>query len=115
MKPSDSVPFTVEPLDERRVRVRFSAICDQARTKEHDDELQRLVERFDVIAADLTENTALSSNWVRWLGRMTTKADRAGKSFVIVGPHENFKVAADVLALQDTLHTAETLEGAWTQ
>lgn len=113
MEPSDSVPFTVELVDAKRVRVRFSAICDQGRRKEHEDALQGLVEKFEVVAADLTGNTVIASDWVRWLGRMTVKADLAGKSFVIVGPHDNFWVSADVLALRVTLHTARTLEEAW--
>lgn len=109
----ESQPFRIEQLDGKRAVVQFAPICDHARTKEHEDNLSQLVERADIVAADLSGTTSISSDWLRWLGRLTIKAQQTGKVFAVIGMNETVRSTADVLALGDQLKLAGTIEEVW--
>jgi len=57
----------------------------------------------------------MSSDWMRWLCRMTLKASKSGKEFVMVGVSKSFLESADMLAIENKLTYAETVEGVWAE
>lgn len=91
----------------------FAPICDQPRRTEHDTELQGLLERYETVACDLSETTAIGTPWLRWFNRMTLKAAPMGKRWVVVGMRDTVRETADAVGLEDGLVLVPTLEEAW--
>ncbi len=109
----DHVPFKAEPADEKRVIVRFASTCDQVRTKEQDDALSDLIERYDAVACDVSATDSISSDWLRWLSLLTGRARRAGKTMALVGANENMRDTAEVLGLGNKLVYARSVKEVW--
>jgi anti-anti-sigma regulatory factor len=112
MNPKDT-PYTIEQIGPERAIVRFAKFCDHERSGQYEKQLSALVETHDCIACDLSQTQSMKSDWLRWLCRMTLKAKKLDKEFVMVGVSESIKDLADVLAIEDKFSYAETVENVW--
>lgn len=107
-------PFEIHPDPaNNRVTVVFAAQCHQARTKKHETEMADLVERFDAVACDLTGTDAIASEWLRWLARLTKRAQRTGKTLALVGMRESVRKTTDDIALRNDLVVVNTVNEVW--
>jgi anti-anti-sigma regulatory factor len=107
-------PYEIEVVDDHRAVVRFTESCHQeTRTKQREDELNELVARYDRVAWDLSNTRAMASAWLRWLAKLTEKADKTGKVAAVVGMHNVVRATADVIGLQGSLHEKPSLEEVW--
>src|SRR5579863_430398 len=78
-------PFEIREDRERKLAVvTFAERCYQYRSKADEDKLAGLVERFDLVACDLTHTDAIASEWLRWMARMSLQANSAGKKLLLV-------------------------------
>ena len=106
-------PYVVERLDDDRVIVRLPEYLDEPRTEAHGIELQELVEGTRSVAVDATRSMAISSDWIRFLFRLTSVAEQSGKLVGIVGLSEVLKESADVLGIMDKLEFFDGVEEVW--
>jgi len=112
MELSGNVPFTVKPVDDRRVVVRFARFCDHPRRAGHEKALNDLVERYDAIALDLSETENIGSDWLRWLNLLAIRADKAGKTLAAAGAREDVREMTDFLSI-DVLKLVDRVEEVW--
>lgn len=107
-------PFEIhrDPTNSR-VTVVFAAQCHQARTKMHEAELADLVEHFDAVACDLTGTDAIASEWLRWLARLTKRAQQTGKTLALVGMQESVRRTTDDIALRNDLVVVDRINEVW--
>jgi anti-anti-sigma regulatory factor len=110
---SEKAPYMIETLAPGQAVVRFSEICDHTRTTAHEKQLSGLVEAHSHIACDLSQTRVMTSDWLRWLGRLTIKAKKINKEFVVVGVSESLLESADALALKGKFNYARTGEEVW--
>jgi anti-anti-sigma regulatory factor len=104
-------PFEIREDRERKLAiVTFAERCYQYRSKADEDTLAGLVERFDLVACDLTHTDAIASEWLRWMARMSIQANSAGKKLFLVGVKEQVLKTADVLGLKEELRMVKTLD-----
>ena len=104
-------PYTVQPANGEVVIV-FVEYVDHERTPEYDRELDDLVERHTLVICDISKSKKVTSDWLRFLRRLTVKADNMGKRLVLVGMRDNVRESSDVLGLADDLELCPTLEEA---
>ena len=110
MKGSDR-PFEVQPPGDDVV-VTFAQYVDHERTPEHDSELDDLVERNQLVICDLSGSRKVTSDWLRFLLRLSVKAKKMGKRVAIVGMRDNVKETSDVLGLRGELDLCDSVEEA---
>jgi anti-anti-sigma regulatory factor len=106
-------PYTVERLDNERAVVRLPEYLDDPRTEAHGLELQQLIEGTRSVAVDASRSMAISSDWIRFLFRLTSIAEQAGKLVGIVGLSEVLMESADVLGIKDKLEFFDGIEEVW--
>ena len=104
--------FTVEPINDNHVVVHFAPICNQDRTPEYDDALADLVDEYNAIACDLSQTRLIASDWLRWLDRLSIRADKLGKKLVLAGVKANVDELTDILSLKH-LVKVKSIEEVW--
>lgn len=108
-----NAPYTVEPLTDRRVVVRFSKICDHARLASHKRELDEVIEKYNSIAFDLSKTKQMSSDWIRFLAVLAQKAKRAGKTCAVARMNKILSDTTDVLGLKKRMVHVSSIEEVW--
>ena len=104
-------PFKVKTLDDDVV-ITFAQYVDHERTPDHDRELEDLVGRHKLVVCDLSGSRKVTSDWLRFLLRLTVKATKMGKRVAIVGMRDNVRQTSDVLGLLGALDLCRTLDEA---
>lgn len=106
-------PFVVQEDAERKLAiVIFAEKCYHHRTKDHEDKLAALVERFDFVACDLSRTDAIASEWLRWLARLSARARAMSKRLYLVGVKDAVLTTTDVLGLKaEFMMVNEVAEG----
>ncbi len=109
----DSTPYEVdEPTAERAV-IRFAPICDHQRTKEHEDELSRVVAQHTAVSCDMSQTKTIASDWLRWIARLAIQAGQTGTVFALAGLSDNVSQTADLLGIRESLTVVDTIEDVW--
>jgi anti-anti-sigma regulatory factor len=108
---SSDRPYEVQPARDDVVVV-FAQYVDHERRPEHDRELDDLVERHELVICDISGSRKITSDWLRFLLRLSVKAKKMGKRMAIVGMGDNVKETSDVLGLLDDLQLYPSLEEA---
>lgn len=104
-------PYEIQPPGEDVVVV-FAQYVDHERTPEHDHDLEDLVERHELVICDISGSRKVTSDWLRFLLRLSVKARKMGKRVAIVGMGDNVRKSSDVLGLLDALQLYHNLEEA---
>jgi anti-anti-sigma regulatory factor len=103
-------PFVIREEPDRKLAIAtFAANCYQNRTTTDEEQLARLVDRFDNVACDLTLTEAIASDWLRWIARLSTRAKKVGKRVFLVGVKEQVLKTSDLLGLKEELTIVKTL------
>ncbi|MEA1927251.1 MAG: STAS domain-containing protein [Candidatus Auribacterota bacterium] len=110
MEFSPKEPYKIIPQDKHYVVIQFAPKCDQVRRKEQEDELEKLVEDYNIIACDLSKTEMMGTDWIRWLERLSIEAGNRGKMFVLVAMGELVKQTADIIGLKGKFKMKDTLE-----
>jgi len=106
-------PYEIQPPGDGVV-VTFAEYVDHVRTPEHDSELDGLVESHQLVICDLSGSRKVTSDWLRFLLRLSVRAKRMGKRVAIVGMKENVKETSDMIGLGGGLDLYSSLEEART-
>jgi len=99
---ASEMPYEIRPPEDDVVVV-FAQYLDHERTPEHDNELDALVERHELVICDISGSRKVTSDWLRFLLRLSVKAKKMGKRVAIVGMGDNVRETSDVLGLLDEL------------
>lgn len=105
-------PYEIEHRDEHTTVVRYAAICDQPRTRTHDDELAALVSAGKTVICDLSSTTHMATEWLRWLARLSARARDEGTVFKLAGVSEQNRQKADMVGLADEFVSVKTIAEA---
>ncbi len=101
--------------NEGLVVVEFAEICDRRRSEHDEQELLDLVSRHTHIACDMRATRVLTSDWIRWLVRMTIRARDTGRVLGIVGLAEHLKRSSDLLGALGELALFSSIEEVWSK
>jgi len=72
------------------------------------------VGRYRRVACEFPAGVVVSSDWLRWFGRLTVEARHSGKVFALVGLSDVSRGTADLIGLTKTLVHAKAVEEVWT-
>lgn len=108
--PESQSPFSVRAEPGATV-LGFGEYVDQPRSIDDDTMLDGLVAAGDLVC-DLSHTRYLSSDWLRYLVKLTLRSERLGRRVRLAGVQPNVLETADLIAVKGQLRLFPTVQAA---